>query len=90
MPFGKRTFVLNVDAVATVCNIVPMYCSMLQGGHSSDGLYKIIVLLSVALVCEIEINCIRRWQMVRTKLYSSKKGAKATDVHIAGPLVTID
>jgi hypothetical protein len=36
MQFGNGTLVLLVDAVATVCSIVPTYSSMLkqQGGHS--------------------------------------------------------
>jgi hypothetical protein len=34
MQFGNRTFVLYVDAVGTLCIIVPTYSFMLkQGGH---------------------------------------------------------
>jgi hypothetical protein len=36
MQFGSRTFVLFVDAVATVCSIVPTHNWMLQGEHSDN------------------------------------------------------
>jgi hypothetical protein len=36
MQFGNRTFVLWVDAVGTVCIIVPTYSSMPKGGQSGD------------------------------------------------------